>query len=346
MIRRLLVLLGAIGLGACSPEAPAQAEGTATVSPPAASEPVTIRFAAFTTVREAYEKRIIPLFVEQCRRRSGVEVRFEQSYGASGAQAEAIAAGYEADVAALSNEEDVEDLVASGLVPADWRETGMGGIVSRSVVVFAVRPGNPQGLEDWPDLSRAGLRIVMPDPATSGGARWGIAAIYGAALRADPKVEPEPFLARILERVVLWSPDARSSFQEFVSGVGDVALTSESEVMRSRMFGHEIDWVVPKSTLRMDNPAVVVASNADRHGVREIAAAFVEFLRTEEAQRAFSLRGFRPVSVVHDGDEPEPERREEELWGVEDLGGWSKLREELFGNGAVFDRARKASRED
>jgi sulfate/thiosulfate transport system substrate-binding protein len=307
----------------------------------------TLRFAAFTTVREAYEKRIIPLFVEEWRRRHGSRIQFEQSYGASGDLARSIAEGFEADVAAFSNEEDARRLVASGLLRPDWAWGVTGGIVSRSVVVLAVRPGNPEGVRDWSDLARPGLRIVMPDPSSSGGGRWGVTAIYGAVLReAGSHADAEALLGRILGRVVRWSPSARSSSEAFEQGLGDVALSSESEVMRSRMFGHEIDWVVPKSTLRMDNPAVLVDAHADRHGVREAAQAFLEFLVSEEAQRAFVLRGFRPALLSPTSEEIDPNHREEDLWGIEELGGWSEVQKLLFDPGAAYERAAAAARED
>lgn len=352
-IRELLPLLLSWLPCACGPDPVERAPELQPLAETTSAAPATLRFSAFTTVREAYEKRIIPLFVEQWRRRNGQTIRFEQSYGASGAQAQAIVEGFEADIAALSNEEDVDRLVQSGLVRSDWPWGESRGIVSRSVVVLAVRRGNPRGVRDWSDLSRPGLRLVVPDPSSSGGGRWGIIAIYGAALRgtepagARRPAEAESFLARVLPRVVRWSPTARESFEAFEQGIGDVAITSESEVMRSRMFGHEVDWVVPRSTLRMDNPAVVVDVHAERHGVRNIAQAFLEFLVSEEAQRAFALRGFRPVVPLPPAaDGSEPVHPEEDLWGIEDLGGWPRVRKDLFEPGAAFDRARAAARED
>ncbi|MFN0008786.1 MAG: sulfate ABC transporter substrate-binding protein [Planctomycetota bacterium] len=336
----------------CAPDGPDRTPKTEPLAESASIAPVTLRFSAFTTAREAYEKRIIPLFVEQWRRSKGQVIRFDQSYGASGAQVQAILDGFEADIAVLSNEEDVERLVHSRLVRSDWQWGESHGIVSRSVVVLAVRQGNPRGVRDWSDLPRPGLRLVLPDPSSSGGGRWGITAMYGAALRGAGHERTvnlavaESFLARVLPRVVRWSPTARESFEAFEQGLGDVAITSESEVMRSRMFGHEVDWVVPRSTLRMDNPAVVVDVYAERHGLASIARAFLDFLVSEEAQRAFALRGFRRVVPLPAAGGADPAKPEVDLWGIEDLGGWPRVREDLFGPGAAFDRARATARDD
>jgi sulfate transport system substrate-binding protein len=339
------LLVACLSFGCGEEPGSARAEQPAPV--PDSAPPLTLHVAAFTTVREAYEKRIIPLFVEKWRRDHGQELRVVQSYGASAVQAQAIVDGWEADVAALSNAEDVELLVRAELVRPDWPWGSRRGIVSTSAIVLAVRNGNPRGIRDWDDLVRPGLKIVLPDPTSSGGGRWSVAAIYGSVLRGAGGGEPgtpaqaERALAGVLRNVVSWSPDARSSFQAFEDGLGDVAITSESEVVRSRTFGHEIDWVVPRSTLRTDNPAVLVDANADQHGVREAAQAFLEHLVTEEAQRAFALRGSSAVP-----DDPEPAHRAQDLWGIEDLGGWERIARDLLAPGAGLDRAKAASRED
>ena len=138
---------------------------------------------AYTTPREAYSKAIIPEFQKCWKAKTGQEVEFQESYQASGAQSRAIISGFEADIAALSLESDVARIAEAGLIRRDWQANQHRGIVSTSLVVIAVRPGNPLGIRDWTDLIRPGLRVLTPDPKTSGGAQWNIVAIYGAALR-------------------------------------------------------------------------------------------------------------------------------------------------------------------
>src|SRR5262249_25556869 len=125
---------------------------------------------------------LLPAFAAEWTRQTGRAVRFEESYNASGAQARSIAAGLDADIAVLSHSGDMELLVEAGRVKSDWDDGPDKGIISHSLVVIGHRPGNPKGIKDWADLARPGVGVLYPDPKTSGGARWNINAIYGAAL--------------------------------------------------------------------------------------------------------------------------------------------------------------------
>ena len=271
-------------------------------------------------------------------------MEFEQSYGASRAQADEIAAGFAADVAALSLAEDLDRIAAAGKILHDWRAGANGGIVSRSIVALAVHAGNPKQIRGWTDLAQENLRIVTPEPRTSGGGRWNLCAVYGSALRGDGQgaagdaVAAERFLARVFENVVGREKDARSSFRVFEDGGADVAITSESEIRRSRMFGHECEAVIPRSTLRMENGAAWIDTSVDAHGCREAAEAFVEFLSTLEAQKAFAFYGLRPVDEAAIADRPDAFPDVPDLWTIEALGGWSRVEKEVFGPGGVAER--------
>jgi sulfate/thiosulfate transport system substrate-binding protein len=314
----------------------------ATAAPP---RPAKLVFSSFSTAREAYEKRIIPAFQSAWFKSRGVEVEFEQSYGASRSEADAIAAGFEADVAALSLAEDLDRLVAAKKIVHDWRAGPGGGIVSRSVVALAVAKGNPKGIRRWSDLAGEGLRIVTPDPRTSGGGRWNLCALYGAALRghgpgaAGDAVAAERFLAQVFANVVARDKDARSSFRVFEDGGADVAITSESEIRRSRMFGHECEAVILDSTLRMENGAAWIDASVDRHGCREIAEGFVAFLASPEAQKAFAYYGLRPVDESVMADRPDEFPVVQDPWTIDALGGWNRVEKEVFGPGGVAERA-------
>jgi sulfate/thiosulfate-binding protein len=272
-------------------------------------------------------------------------VQFEQSYGGSRAQADAIEAGFEADVAALSLAEDLDRLASAGKIRHDWSSGPNRGVVSRSIVALAVQKGNPKGIRRWSDLAQEGLRIVTPDPRTSGGGRWNLCAVYGAALRgygpgaAGDRVAAERFLARVLANVVVRDKDARSSFRVFEEGGADVAITSESEIRRSRTFGHECESVVLESTLRMENGVALVDASVDRHGCREAAEGFVAFLESEEAQRAFAFYGLRPVDEAVLAGRPDEFPAVQDLWTIEALGGWNKVEQEFFGPGGIAERA-------
>lgn len=307
---------------------------------------------AYTTPREAYSRAILPAFARRWREKTGQEVEFRESYQGSGAQSRAILSGFEADVAALSLEGDIERLVRGGLITHDWRGKGRRGMVSTSVVVLAVRSGNPLGVRDWEDLARPGVKVLIPDPKTSGGAQWNFTAIYGAAMRGRagvPAGDPDAardLLRRILANVVMMDKGARESITNFEKGVGDVAVTYENEVLVARQAGRHYDYIVPRSTILIENPVAVVDRYADRHGVREAAEAFVEFLWTMEAQRAYAHYGLRPVEQGAGSASPAVYPQIEDLWRIDALGGWLRVSLDLFSPVGAYTRAFEELHED
>jgi sulfate transport system substrate-binding protein len=325
------------------PESPPPASASSSATPQAAA--VELSFASFGVAREVYESRLIPEFQSRWRKAAQQELHFGQSYSASGSQARAVANDLEADVVALSLDEEIDLLVRAGKVHEGWKSVHHGGVSAGSIVVFAVRKGNPLGIHDWPDLVRPGLRIVAPDPQTSGAGRWYVSAIYGAALRGQAGVrrgdpaQAQHFLSRVLANVSAEERDAESSFRSFADGRGDVALASESQVNRGRMFGNDYESVIPPSTLRIDNPIAIVDANVDEHGAREVAEAFLEFLMSPEAQRAFAFYGFRPVDPAIAESYAEQFPTPPDLWTIEELGGWGQVSHDLFAAGGVLEDA-------
>jgi len=296
----------------------------------------TLTLAAYTTPREAYGRAVLPAFAAHWRRKTGEEVTFEASYQGSGAQARAVAGGLEADVVALSLEPDVQVLVDAGLITRDWKSEAVEGMVTRSLVVLAVRPGNPKGIREWGDLARADVEVVTPDVRTSGGAIWNVAALWGGALRSGlDEAGAESLLAGVLGRVRVMDKGARESITTFEKGVGDVAITYENEVLVARAEGRAMEYVVPRATIRIDNPVAVVDTYARKHGNIELAEEFVRFLVTPEAQAAFVEHGLRPVV----GDAPPTLPVPEVLFTVADLGGWSSVKGTLLGETGVYARA-------
>ncbi|GAB4231443.1 MAG: sulfate ABC transporter substrate-binding protein [Acidobacteriota bacterium] len=308
---------------------------------------VILTLAAYTTPREVYSQYLLPRFQEFWRQETGEMVRFQESYAGSGAQSRAVVGGFEADVVALSLAPDVDRIARAGLITHDWRSRPYGGIVTRSIVVMAVREGNPLGIRDWHDLVRPGLRILTPDPRTSGGAMWNLCAVYGAALRGKvegvrgDEASAADFLRRVLANVLVMDKGARESITNFERGIGDVALTYENEVLAARRAGRPMDYVVPRSTILIENPVAVVDAYVDRHGSRAAAEAFLEFLWRPENQLAFAEHGFRPVEpTVADqvvARFPVPE----DLWTIEALGGWDRVIQEIFGPEGLYPRLRE-----
>jgi sulfate transport system substrate-binding protein len=309
----------------------------------------TLTLGAYTAPREVYGKAIIPAFQRYWKMKTGQDVRFQESYLGSGAQARAIAGGFEADVAALSLEADLDSIARAGLIQRDWRLGPTQGMVTRSVVVFAVRKGNPKAVRDWNDLARRGLEVLSPNVRTSGGAKWNVCALYGAALRGGtsaPKGNAgaaEILLRNVLRNVTVMDKGARESMINYERGVGDVAITYENEVLVGRRSGQTYEYVVPRSTILIENPVAVVDKYADKHGNRDLAEAFVAFLTKPEAQRAFAEYGLRPVDagVAKEVARQFPAVRD--LFTIRDLGGWMQVDKSLFGPAGVYERAMAAA---
>ena len=309
------------------------------------SNKVTLVLGGYTTPREAYGKAVIPAFQKYWKEKTGQEVEFQESYQGSGAQSRAIIGGFEADIAALSLEGDIDKIADAGLITHDWKSKPNHGMVSDSIVVIAVRTGNPKGINDWADLARSGLNVLTPDPKTSGGAQWNINAIYGAALRGfagvakDDKAAAQEFLKSVLRNVSIMDKGARESITTFEKGVGDAAITYENEALVARQTGLHYDYVVPHSTILIENPVALVDKNVDKHGVREVAEAFVSFLWTQDAQRGYAQYGLRPVvptAVGADllGQFPSVP----DLWKIDYLGGWKEVADEIYGPQGVYSK--------
>lgn len=306
---------------------------------------MTLVLAAYTTPREAYGRSIIPAFQRYWKEKTGQQVDFRQSYQGSGAQARAVVGGFEADVVALSLAGDVEKVAKAGLIKHDWQQKPHNGMVSTSIVVVAVRPGNPKQIRDWPDLARPGLNVLTPDPRTSGGAMWNICAMYGAALRGYAGVEkgkPEAgaeFLQSVFKNVSIMDKGARESITTFEKGIGDAAITYENEVLVGQAAGQKYEYAIPRSTILIENPAAVVDIYADKHGVRPVAEAFLEFLWSRESQRAYAQHGLRSIDPDVAKEFAAKYPPVQDLWTVDFLGGWPKVIKDVFGPEGVYTRA-------
>jgi len=305
---------------------------------PTASNEVTLTLGAYTVPKEAYEKEIIPAFQKYWRDKTGQSVRFEESYIASGAQSRAIAAGFEADIAALSLKKDVERLRDEGLITHDWTTTSTRGFVTRSVVVIAFRPGNPKSIRGWKDLARKGVEVLYPSPKTSGGAMWDVNAVYGAGLKLS-EVETgkrdiqraRELLKAVQRNVRVMDKSGRASVTTFENGVGDVLLTYENEAMLRRMKGRNMEYIVPDATILIENPIAVIDANVEKHGNRAVAEAFVDFVLEPESQRSFSRYGFRSVDEEVAAEFSDRYPQPKHLFDISYLGGWDEVHKTIFG---------------
>ncbi len=306
------------------------------------STQMKLTLGAYTTPREAYQE-LIPLFQKNWKQKTGQDVTFEESYLGSGAQSRAIVNGFEADIAALSLQEDITRIQKAGLIKHDWTTSPYKGMVSTSVVAFAVRPGNPKGIKDWADLAKPGLNVLTPNPQTSGGAMWNILALYGAAKRGfvagvakDDDAAAQSFLLSVLKNVSVMDKGARESINNFGNGVGDVAITYENEVLVGQMSGQKYDLVLPSSSILIENPVAVVDSYVDKHGTRQAAEAFVAFLFSRQAQEVFAKYGLRSVypDVAKASASRFPQLQDQ--FTISYFGGWDHATPAFFGDQGIY----------
>ncbi|HEX3327849.1 MAG TPA: sulfate ABC transporter substrate-binding protein, partial [Actinomycetota bacterium] len=338
----------ALAVSACSSgKAATSASGKCTP----AKTPV-ISFAAYSTPREVYGK-IIPAFQDYWKQKHNDQsLIFEESYGGSTTQSQNVVNGFPADIVALSLAPDVDAIKNAGLITHDWTAEPDKGMVSSSVVALDVRPGNPKQIKDFNDLTQPGLKILTPDPAQSGGARWNIVGAYGAAMRGyagNQKGDTsgaQSLLQNIFSNVTVMDKSARDSIKNFESGNGDVAITYENEILTAQDAGLPDQAVYPPSTVLIENPVAVVDKNAEAHCVEPIANAFVRFLHTKTAKDLYSTVGFlrsTNAAKAQKGDPAAHMPAIKDLFTVNDFGGWNALDQKLFSSNGLFTQALKAA---
>jgi sulfate/thiosulfate-binding protein len=283
----------------------------------------TVNLVAYSTPKPVMQK-LIQRFGHQS---AGQGVSFTQSYGPSGSQSRAIAAGQPADIAFLSTGLDIDTLVSAGLVAKSWTKTPYGGIAADSVVAFVVRPGNPKHIKTWNDMTKAGVQVVTPNPFTSGGARWNIMAAYGAQLKlGQSSSQAEQYLASLFKNVVVQPDSASDALQTFVGGKGDVLLDYESDAIAAQTAGDAIQYIVPKQTILIETPIAITSKSSHKSQ----AQAFVNWQWTTAGQTIWAEQGYRPVlkSVFQKFSSKFP--TPPQMFTIDDLGGWTQVKKEFF----------------
>jgi len=316
-----MVRISAFGVVLALVVAAAVAALTSTHDASARSNGSTISLVAYSTPRDAYSQ-LIPAFQKT---QAGQGVSFQQSYGASGEQARAVIAGLKADVVEFSLEPDMTSLVKAGLVAKSWKKEAFHGIVTRSVVVFVVRKGNPKHIRTWNDLIKPGIDVLVPNVQTSGGAKWDVIAAYGAQRKLGKShAQSVKYLDKLYGHIVSQDKSAREALQTFLAGRGDVLLSYENDAIFAQKHNQPVDFVMPKSTIQIANPIAVVKSSSNRPAAR----AFVNFLRTKQAQVIWAQNGYRPVvkSASRGFSFPYPPG----VFSIQWLGGWDKVDKKFF----------------
>jgi sulfate/thiosulfate transport system substrate-binding protein len=285
-------------------------------------------------------------FADFAKTGNGKGVTFKGSYGASGDQSRAVAAGQKADVVHFSLETDITRLVDAGLVAKDWNTGPTKGIASQSVVVFVVRKGNPEHIESWDDLVKPGVKIITPNPGSSGSARWNILAAWGSVIaKGGTEADAAAYLTKFFDNTVALPGSGREATTAFTSGSGDVLLSYENEAILARQKGADFDYVVPDTTLLIENPAAVTTE------AKPAAAKFLDFLEGKAGQLDYAKSGFRPIGDVgsfetegaNDPSNPFPAPAKL-LTITHDFGGWAAAAPKFFDeNDGIVTRIQAAT---
>jgi sulfate/thiosulfate transport system substrate-binding protein len=257
---------------------------------------------------------------------AGKGINFSTSFAASEVQSKAVAAGLPADVVNFSIATDLERLVQAKLVDKTWSQNKYHGIVSKSVVVFVLRNGNPKHIKTWDDLVKPGVDVVFPNPFSSGGARWDVMAAYGSMLREHKShKQAVAYLAQLFKHNVSQDTSGRNALNTFLSGRGDVLLDYESDAKLAQSQGKPVFYLIPKATLQIETPlAAVNGSN------KAEAQKFVNWLYTQPAQTIWAQNGFRPVdqNAARQFKAQFPPRPR--LFKIGYVGGWDKVNTQFF----------------
>ncbi len=316
----------AIALSACGAASAADGADTTPTATPSDNKISIVGFA----VPEAANVAIADAWAKTP---AGADIEFETSYGASGDQSRAVVDGLEADYVHFSVASDVTRLVDNGLVAEDWNAGSNKGVVSSSIVVFAVRSGNPKNILTWDDLVKPGVEIVTPNPASSGAARWNALAGWGQVITAGgSEADAEAYLKAFFANVVALPNSGRDATAAFLGGTGDVLMAYENEAILAHQAGEEFDYIIPDTTVLIENPgAILIDANPK-------ATEWLDFVLSIDGQREFAKKGFRPIidgvdygEVEGANDPTDPFPAVPNLLTVEkDFESWSSLSKKFF----------------
>ena len=309
----------------------------------ASAPPLTMLNASYDPTRELY-RDINPAFARHWKAKTGGEVTINQSHGGSGKQARSVIDGLEADVVTLALGYDIDNIARRArLLPAGWQSRlPSNSTPFYSTIVFLVRKGNPKAIRDWDDLARPGVKVITPNPKTSGGARWNFLAAWGFGQKTyGSPAAAEAFVKRIFANVPVLDSGARGATVNFAErGLGDVLVTWENEaLLATRELGADrFEIVVPSVSIRAEPPVAVIDKVVDQRGTRVVAEAYLRFLYTPVAQEIAARNGYRPrdPAVLARYQSRFPVLP---LFEIErNFGGWAKAQKLFFADGGIFDR--------
>jgi len=304
--------------------------------PTGESGDITITLYGFSIMKESLEKAIFPGFIAKWKQEHGQVVQFQSSFAGSETVTNQILRGAPADIAILSIERDAQRLQKDGFVTTDWHSFPGHGVVNKTPFVIIVRKGNPKAIRDFSDLAKPGIRLIHPDPISSGGAQWSILAIYGSELKKSEAESKEQDKTRALQTLraiwknVISTPgSAREARTTFELGNGDALITYELEGLLMKEANAPIEIVVPQATIFSEHPAVVIDKNVST-AERPVVDAFMQYLWSDEAQQAFVKFHFYSATNDAFNQANTAFGHIETPFGIDYFGGWDKAYPEVI----------------
>ncbi len=303
---------------------------------------VTLLNASYDPTRELY-KDVNQAFAAQWKAQHGDTVTIQMSHGGSGKQARSVVDGLPADVVTLALAYDVDAVADHGLLAKDWQKRLPDNASPyTSTIVFLVRKGNPKGIKDWPDLLKPGVKVITPNPKTSGGARWNFLAAWGYALKqpGGNEAKARAFVRDLYRQVPVLDTGARGATNTFAQrGIGDVLLAWENEALLSqRELGKDgFQIVLPSISILAEPPVAIVDKNVDQHGTREVARAYLKFLYSPQGQELEAKHFYRPRSAEV-AQKYAAQFPKVNTFTIDELGGWRQAQAKFFADGAIFDQ--------
>lgn len=306
-----------------------------------AKNDVTLLNVSYDPTRELYVQ-FDKAFASYWKTKTGQKVTIKQSHGGSGAQARSVIDGLEADVVTLALAYDIDEIQRAGLINAGWQSRfAKNSSPYTSTIVFLVRKGNPKKINDWSDLVKKNVSVITPNPKTSGGARWNFLAAWAYALKHNDHSEAKAtgFVKSLYKNVPVLDSGARGSTTTFVErGIGDVLLAWENEAyLALKEHPKDFEIVTPSYSILAEPPVAVVNKNADKHGTRDVAKAYLDYLYTTEGQKIIAQNFYRPTNLAI-AAQYSKQFKSLELTNIRNFGGWDKAQAKFFNDGGVFDK--------
>jgi sulfate transport system substrate-binding protein len=314
------------------------------VSPAPAGKDITLLNVSYDPTRELYQE-FNAAFAKYWQGRTGDTVTVNQSHGGSGKQARAVIDGLEADVVTLALAYDIDEIAQKAkLIPPNWQKRlPYNSSPYTSTIVLLVRKGNPKGIKDWDDVVKSGISVITPNPKTSGGARWNYLAAWGYALKhsGGDETKAKDFVPHLYKNVPVLDSGARGSTTTFVErGIGDVLIAWENEALLSvkELGADKFEIIAPSISILAEPPVTVVDKVAKKHGVQEVAQAYLGYLYTEEGQKIAAKHYYRPrlATVAAEYAKQFPQVT---LFTIDEVfGGWENAQKTHFADGGTFDQ--------